>query len=358
MRVLNKTLYDSLQTYFGGVKLSNAGEEMISSQQVMGGVESRVGLKVEHPGEYYRVNCPHCSDTIQRLYINHRWGVRDDDRRLNLYLMVCYNENCYADSDTRRELYDILTTTTSELKGISRCHIKPGKTVNSSLEVMNMPGQCTRLDLLPPDHQACVYLAQRQYDPERLGKFYGVQYCEDSHLYLARGRIIAPVYCKGKMTGYQARPPYDCDWKATKTVKWWTGPGTPRSRVFYNYDNASKFRTGVIVEGPADVWGFGPMCHGVMGSTITRQQCQLFVRAHKYGSGILLLDPEEMQKKRTRDVISYMKGKLKYGFAAVTLPSGKDPGSLERAWARDFVYHEAKKQGVRVSWKRKSNGTS
>src|SRR5205085_9645610 len=55
----------------------------------------RYRLQVDWPGEYYAVSCPYCSDTRQRLWINHRWGKYVPELKLdNLFLAICFNEDC------------------------------------------------------------------------------------------------------------------------------------------------------------------------------------------------------------------------------------------------------------------------
>ena len=350
MRVLNPTLYRALERSFQHVRLSCAGEEMIPNYST--DLYGKKRLNMEHGGEYYRVNCPKCGDTRGRLYFHYLWGVKDKyTGTRNLWSMVCYNENCWSDPLQRVSMFDRLNAIAGVLPN---ARILKGKALTVP-EEMPWPGDCIPLHELPGDHKANVYLAGRGYDPERLGRFYDVRYCADSYLFLARERIIAPVLFKGKMVGFQARCTYDMDWKREGAPpKWWTAKGTPRARVFYNGDVAKTFRTGVVVEGPGDVWGFGPMAQAVMGSTVTGYQQKLLVNNFKNGSLVVLLDPEEMKKREKIEKLQIaFKDKFRYGCAFVALPDGTDPGGLDREISRSYVWHEAKKQGVKVSWLRK-----
>jgi hypothetical protein len=334
---------------FGHVKIGSEGEAMIASYRT----EFRSGkeqLNIIHPGEAYRVCCPRCHDTRFRLYINHRWGVRDERGRLNLWLIICHNEGCFSSRRVRDDLYDDLEERAGVLQ---KARVREGKVIDLDSIQIEPPGQCTRLDKLPESHPANRYLANRFYNPERLGRFYGVGYCEQSFWYLAQQRVYAPLIMDGKLRGWQVRYIGEMDWRSDEAPpKWWSCPNMKKSHVIYNFDEMRKFRTGVIVEGPGDVWGFGPMAGATLGDTLSNQQQRLVISAFKLYNGVLLYDPTSMSKPTTERVAEKVGSALKGGLAPVTLPSG-DPGSLDRGFMREYVKKEAKAMGVKVSWKRR-----
>ena len=95
MKPLNPYLYKLLKDHFGHVRVSNTGVAQVGEYHKSAfGAEKR--LELVEPGEYYQVCCPHCNDTRFRLYINHMWGRNDKLGNRNLWLAVCYNENCLA----------------------------------------------------------------------------------------------------------------------------------------------------------------------------------------------------------------------------------------------------------------------
>lgn len=353
---LNPILFERLKRLFGRVRISNPGQAMVASyRQKSDGYKA---MEILNPGEYYQVCCPRCNDTRFRLYINHRWGHRDPQNgSLNMWLVVCYNEDCYTSEEARLDLYE-------QVAGIDRVTlnnstIREGEVVTIAREMV-LPGTHYPLHTLPETHPANAYLAGRFYDPERLGRFYNVGYCPDSHYFLARNRIIAPVYQDKVLKGWQARHIGDLDWKAEDAPpKWWSCPGMDRSKLLYNLDNALQYRTGVLVEGPGDVWSFGPMAMACFGSTITGVQQKLFAAAFSRGSGVLLLDPDvrktESKLRKVEEIAeSYrLKKAFQYGIAVVWLPDGTDPGSLERKFLREYVADEAGKQGVKVDWRKR-----
>jgi len=67
-----------------------------------------------------------------------------------------------------------------------------------------------------------------------------------------------------------------------------------------------------------------------------------------------LYDPDvkrdKNKKKSLEELISSLKSQL--DLAVVWLPEGRDPGSLDRQFMRDYVKSEAKKQNINVSWEK------
>ena len=351
MKLLNNMLYQMLKYHFSEVHVTCAGEAMQATYR-RHAVTKEWYLDIEHPGEYYVVCCPLCGDTRFRLNINHRWGVTDEKGHINLWLAICFNEKCLESSgghDRRVELWETIVAGDERL---SKAKIAKGKEIPLEDIKADWPGPCTRLDLLPGHHKAYQYVLGRGFDPAVIGKFHNVHYCEDSVLYLARHRLIIPIYHRGELKGWQARFVGDLDWKKVKfPPKYYTMRGTPRRSLLYNLANASKYETGVIVEGPTDVWSLGPMAVCTLGATMTQPQRQDFVKRFKHHSAVLCYDPEEFEKPAVKKLVTALHDKFDGGFACIKLPAGTDPGSLARPLLRNFIAEQAKQQGVQVSWK-------
>ena len=358
---LNPLLYGKLERVFGRVIIANEGQAMLAryagNPTAPRGADGQIRqeLVISNPGEYYKVNCNKCNDTRHRLWFNHRWGVQDEQGRRNLWLAVCYNEGCYGNYEELKELLDEM----SGLANMSHRDILPGKKVTGTPD-LQMPGPTTPLHKLPADHPANAYLASRYYDPEQLGRFYGVGYCHSSDYYLARNRIIAPVYQIKDgvvhLKGWQARHIGEADWHVTP--KWWTSPGMKKSHLLYNLPNARLYRTGVVVEGPGDVWGFGPMACATFGSSLGQEQERQLAKAFE-GLPLVFLWDSDVQQDATKkakydDMIDRLSNSGSYaGVASVILPEGTDPGSLDRQCMRPYVAAEALKQGVKTDWRRR-----
>jgi len=355
MEVLNPSLYTRLQRKFGTVKIANQGEAQVGMyRDEYDFVEGRKVSKLHlvHPGEYYVVNCPFCNDSKYRLYVNHMWGVRDEEGATNLWLAMCFNETfCMADYRNRAALLEDLTEHPDD---IARVRIREGTEVDIDKIEVDWPGPMTRVDELPRDHIATQYLIGRGFDPDRIGKFYNVHFCHSSFRWMAVDKLIIPVYENKVLKGWQARPPKEMNWSLPDSPpKYYTCPGTPRRMLVYNLANASQYKTGVVVEGTTDVWGFGPMACCTLGDSMTHFQRKKICKAFEDQTLILLYDPEAMQKPKVKTLMQILDDDMKGRFCAVTLPEGRDPGNMERSFCREYVRQEARKKGIRVSWKKR-----
>lgn len=346
--VLNQPLYRQLKRLFRKVKISNEGEA--AEYRPVHDVEGNPNLFFTHTGEYYQVCCPFCADTRFRLYVNHLYGKTDTFGRTMKFLAVCYNDTaCMSKMDNVDSLWDDLSAGDDDY--LRKATVNRGSTIPVVAQETTWPGPCLKLSKLPSSHHAIQYLESRGFDPDYIGSRFDARYCVDSHYFLCRDRLIIPVYDRDKLKGWQAR--FIGEWKKGMAPKYFTFPGMPRRSLIYNFDEARHFQTGIIVEGPTDVWSLGLMGVCTFGSTMTAIQARRFFGAFKHRTAVLLFDPEEYAKKGTQRLIRIFKAKMPDRFAALKLPEGTDPGSLGRSFLRDFIYQEAWDQfRVRVSYKR------
>lgn len=352
---LNRTLYRRLKATFGHVKIRNQGEAQ-SRKLTTDLVTGRRRPKINYPGEYYAVCCPFCNDTRFRLYLNHMYGKDDEIGQPQKHLAHCFNAGCplsNGDWPTLEKLAEMLTG--HRYYDLRRAEVSVGKVVDVEKLRAEWPGEVIRVDRLEPSHPAAQYLRSRDFDPVQIGKNYNVHWCSASVRKICQDRLIIPVYHNRKMVGWQARAIYECDWKKSPFPKYYTAPGTPRRNVLYNFDNAKKFKTIVVVEGPTDVWRFGPQAVSTLGAALTVPQ-QLMISKHFANmSGVLLFDPDIKDKMtvKTDAAVEQLSKDLKSGFCKVELPEGSDPGSLARGFLRSYVREQARQQKVKVSWKRR-----
>jgi hypothetical protein len=352
---LNAVLFRRCKATFGQVKIRNEGEKQTRrlSQDLKTGKPKPV---IKYPGEYYAVCCPFCNDTRFRCYINHRYGTEDELGIPQTYLATCFNAGCplaMKDRHTYDQLEDMLMG--KFLHQLRRPTIREGREVNLDEIRATWPGKVTRLDKLPPTHEAVAYLAGRGFDPEMIGRFYNVHWCYQSTRFICEDRIVIPIYHNKRMVGWQVRPAYDTDWKSTGLPKYYTAPGTPRRRILYNFGNAVRYRFGVIFEGVTDVWKLGPQACCTLGATLTQQQQSLFARGFRNYAGGLGFDGdlnEELREKLT-EIAADMHPRLKSGFCLLEFMKEYDPGSLDRGVLRPFIAQQAEQQGIRVSWKKR-----
>ena len=339
---LNEKLIRALTRDFGDVKVAKEGEAM-SYKIVPDPVNGGKHISVQYSGEEYRICCPFCSDTRNRLWINHRWNTTDP--ATNYYFGVghicCFNDGCdinqFSDRETRRKCHDMLVR---QMKPYMRrgMGLQPKATKKREIKAVKLPEKCIPLDTLPDNHPAIAYLRDdRGYDPYAKAIEWQLQYCATDENPLVANRIIIPINYNGMLIGWQARyigdkPPSD------NIPKYYTMPGTPKNQLLYNYDRAKATRFGVIVEGATDVWQVGRQGVALLGSSVSPQQARLIAATWGKTGICVLVDPDlvlKMRKKahvpteyeKIRDAL-LKPGLFAWGALEVVIPQGTDPGSF------------------------------
>lgn len=353
--VLNRALYWRCEATFKNVRIQNHGEQQVEVES-LDLKSGKVIKKITHWGETYAVCCPLCNDTRFRCHINYKYGTNDVYGKAQTRLVVCYNGGCPLQQKTK-DAYDRLEHMLCghSLVSLRTVTVLPGRVSSTKAEPVDWPGEVVRLDKLPKEHPACQYLSQRNFKPDVIGRFWDVHWCTASTRAICANRLIIPIYRDNILVGWQARAAYDTDWKQSHSPKYYTAPGTPKSKILYNLKNAANYQTGIIVEGVTDAWRVGPQAVCTFGASISVAQKQLFVSAFRQHSGILLYDPDLKDKvlDNANNAIAELKSSLAGGFCGVTLPQGTDPGSLDRVFLRQYIVNEAAKQNVRVVWTRR-----
>lgn len=288
-RPLNTLLYNGLVRRFGSVKVINPGREAVELQSV-----TLNGVKIDYKfGEYYTVNCPWCGDTRHRLYISYMWGMFDPEvGNKHKNLIWCQSgKGCYKGSPARIDQldYEVYGAMPHQIRTVQ--NIAKG-VAYASTDVVEPPGAVIALRDLPSTHPAVQYLGIRGFNPTVLSDLFGVGYCEEAApLYpLMQGRIVIPVYTKGRYVGWQGRYVGDIDWKRFRTPKYYNSSQFPKSMHLYNYDNANRYRIVCLVEGVATVWSLGPQFTACFGSSVSLPQAQQAAELCREGYLVLLLD--------------------------------------------------------------------
>ncbi len=405
--VLNPVLYQRLQSAYGRVTVAHRGLEFDYDTHI----DPFTGqLRLDKHGacENYRVNCPFCGDKRQRLYFNYPYGQKLKDGRVGTMLVHCMRRGCLRDPENRWLVWDRLKAGGRPLTGAR---------LNQALAIerpthCSLPGTCPRLVDLPMHHKANSYLIVRGFDPVELSRLHDLRYCSqcfDVRLSPAIGRIIIPIRRKGKVVGWQGRYVGDINFKREDIPKYFNWPHMDKSSWVIELAKARRYHTGVIVEGYPSVWRVGRMCMPLLGQTLNDQQIRMIKRAFRGGAVVYLPDPDvwadrpeappadasEGAKQKYHTLMERWRkheeftGKLRRMFgrggltaqadegeevesppggkfadsvqddsevplALVRLPDGFDPGDLDTDLARDFIQHEAGKQGVKVRWRRRS----
>ena len=248
-------------------------------------------------GTEFIIDCPFCSH--HKLSVNAKKGV-----------WQCWH--CHETGTVRR------------LLGRS-VKVEPRPVVEKPKERgYTPPGTLVPLDLLPEDHEACLYLATRKFDPKELSRNFGLSYCNHGRefaggVFNTSGTIVIPVVENGVQTAWQSRLLYDPDkvpendkpaygfkydadrGKYIVPPKYFTMPGFRKGEHFFNFDQASKFDFVVVTEGAFDAMRVGRCAVAGFGKGLSETQIEILRSCWKVV--ILLLDPDaesDQEKLRIR----------------------------------------------------------
>lgn len=363
-KLRNPELYRRLCAVFGrkGVvirKAGQAGEFGKVSYEYQGYQKFKTDKTGTSVGEEYAVSCPlGCGDTRGRLAINHLWGTEDKytGKRI-LWLCHCYNEDCQADYENRKRLSNMIF-------GDELVSLRIDETVNvvPVKRRLTLPG--TMLDILSlaksqPGHPAVQFAYAKGYDIEELSTRYGVGYCGSSNYGggIIEGRLVAPWYVtrngKSELAGWTAR-------RLREDIEpKWCHSATATGGTVYGLGEARQYHTIVVGEGPGDKWGIGGPGCATLGKGVSTEKAKLIAGAIGDDSSrliVVLQDPDQDAKARAKGKPHHIEQALeeirkfaKCPTIGVYLPSGTDPGGLERSYIWDYIYREAKGQGVKAS---------
>ena len=319
---LNPALYNVLGGMFGRAIIARQGEALYG-RPVNTLAESRQ-FALTSSGEYYRVNCPFCSDTRQRLWINHRWGVGPEYMPRERMWWAAYCYNCEFDWEGRQRLRSMVYTPGKFRRKVL---IYPGQVYSGELYEINDPGECIPINELPAGHHAAEYLTYRELDLDVMAKDYDVKFCvkalPESHM--AQDRIIFPVRMDNKYVGWQARYAGDLNWKQAGVPKYYNVRGVPRRQWLYGYDHARAFNFCIIVEGVTDVIAVGPPAVALLGKSMSMPQFQnIFAN---WSQVILALDDDAYYESEMLFHTMQQQGII---VNRVNMPAKTDPASIIR----------------------------
>ena len=321
---LNPDLYQALTVSFTSVSVSGDNElrQVLTLPDWQDG--GRLRSQVVASGEQYRVDCPYCNDTRQRLYFSYQWAVSDPDGNDNLHLVKCFNEDCLASKPRQQDLLKRVYPLGRE----RRAGLAPPVAMPSPQPfVPSLPdGILVPVDQLPDAHPAVAYLRQRNFDPAAIWEAWQVRFCELS--VSARPsptqRLIIPIYALESQTvtrlaGWQARYVGDCP---AEVPKYLSCKGMKKSHLLYGLPEA-RSRSGpvVIVEGPTDVWRLGPGAVALFGKDMSLPQRQLLDQ-HLPGRHVVVMLDRDAQD----NAAELQRTLLNRGRVAVLagLPDGRD----------------------------------
>jgi hypothetical protein len=348
MTSLNQSLFQALRQ-FGEVRITSPGARLEATYQEM--PDGRVRMQVISAGEYLRINCPYCNDTRFRLWINHRWGLKDPHTGTrNRWLAICYNEDCLAAEANRQDLIS-RTSWYHREAGAGRVKIAVGRAEPVGRPIP-LPGDYVPLDELKRGHHARRYLRDRGYNPDTLARDWSIGFSREACCLSRRaGRLLIPLYRieKGKPVcwGWQARA---IDPDDEQRAKYFTAPGLKKSQLLYGLERVDAGTGPILIcEGATDVWRAGKNAVALLGKNASTEQVCL-IRKHFRGRPLAVaLDPDARDTARML-VRGLRQARLKSVLhpdetpvVLVRLPDGQDPGDCtrEQLWglAEDTLRH-------------------
>jgi hypothetical protein len=340
MSVLNLALYRALVASFGKVIIAHEGARM--DARYIRQPDGRTRLISQSSGEYYRVNCFACRDTKHRLWINHRWGIKDAQTGTkNRWLAICFNEDCLREEQNRVELIE-RTTWYHREAGAGRVVIRPGHVEDAGRPVP-LPRDFRPLAELKPNNPVVRYLKERGFDPAEIADLWAVGYSrKEAYCLSSYGRMVIPIYRlmngRPECWGWQARRVRGADHEP----KYFTAPGLRKSSLLYGLERLESGKGPVLVcEGPTDVWRAGRDAVAVLGKHASADQVRLLAR-HALGRPVVVALDEDARAE-AEDLAAAL-AETRAGsvlhpdpspVTVLALPAGQDPADLARRdlWA-------------------------
>lgn len=321
---LNPTLYSLLQRKFGDIKIANEGCSAHVQNYPDPFHPGRFITQADTWGEYYCVNCPFCKDTRQRLWVNHLYGSEyDKNRRLYTHLANCYNEGCLSKPGRREQLEDLVFGYGKPI--MTRVPIKAG-TAEYAHRATEPPGEVVPVDQLYDGHPARDYLVSRGFDPAELAKDFHiglVTKAASDRLRITQNRLYIPILFNSRLVGWQARAVGD----NANGPKYFNGPGTSKSKMLYNYDQAARQPYLVVVEGVPSVWRLGAAAVALFGKTMSLWQ-QTTIATTWAGKPVFVMLDADAQQEMTETVKALTKRAVQV--VPVYLPDKRDPADYPR----------------------------
>lgn len=345
--MINEWLYKRLQRVFGKVSIANEGTPLIVTEFI-DPITGKKKVHIDQRGETYCVNCPFCeiltngrSDTKQRLWINHCYGVSGHSTGRRFWgLAHCYNEDCLSVEEFREALKSIVYGFETPPKNVRQLKHVP---IDYPAYEVELPTGLVPINSLPSSHPASQFLESRGFDRNYLYEVFKIQYAEeiDVRYPMMHNRIIIPVYVKGKLVGFQGRSVREGE------IKYLTAKKTRISEALYGYDvfpRDGKAKIVFLVEGAPDVWRIGPGALGMCGTHLSHSKVQL-IEDLGVDFVFVIFDGDIATNPHGMSLVNSVKFKLeKQGIPHIIriLPDGKDPADFSKEELYDFIIKEVR----------------
>lgn len=335
--MLNENLYNLLENVFGDVRIHSENEAAtikglpVRPPSVITGNEHFVSGKQVTGGEKYSVCCPFCGDSNFHLWFNYLYNSEVTYNKWKLKfsrnLVVCFRRGCTMDDNNIRKLQDSLSGKRVQFD------LSPG-TLRKRKKKRQDPSTT-----YPPGHDLCDEQADRRVldylknvrglDPEYLQNTW-YMYEAPVFYYNHESCLIIPVEFSGKLAFWQARYPSDKDIPQGRE-KYYTAKGSSPSKVLYNFDRASKSKTGVVVEGVFDAIYLPYNAVSIFKSSASPKQYEMLREC--WDELILVPDRNDKEGQSIENFTELFKqlkkDKPDNYYYLLDIPEGCDPGDLK-----------------------------
>ena len=124
-------------------------------------------------------------------------------------------------------------------------------------------------------------------------------------------------------------------------------PGSRKSTLLYNFDNAKGSPFVVVFEGITDVWRLGSPGVALLGKSLSYQQRTLLQQTWCNNEPIIVvLDPDAQEE--SEGILHEMQNTGHNPVVRVQLPVGMDPADYDRSALWNIIYSQAAKIGVHL----------
>ena len=176
------------------------------------------------------------------------------------------------------------------------------------------------------------YLESRGFDHRYLENIFHIKYTGQISRYKTserkidfKYRIIIPIYINEKLVNFTARDVTDMADDKYKNCPTDDALVTTKNAI-YGYDNLIG-DTGVLVEGPTDVWNLGLGAAGILGLKYTEEQIKLLYRKGMR-RWVLFFDNEPMAQKIAKNLAKEMGSFANEVFILEPDKDISDPGEM------------------------------
>lgn len=268
----------------------------------------------------YKICCPYCPgrgkspDKSYKLYIN---GTPGHKRYGAYQCWRCGKKGSVSDI-VKIDLAQVSADAASYEQNYNRM------AVDKVVMPYGNNGGLINIAALDDEHPAIQYLTRvraRTFDPKYLSTVFNVHYCNIGRLfantYDTSNTLIFPITMidgtgAEVIKGWQSRLLYDPDsltetdmgalgyqrkedGSFEKPPKYFTMPGIKKGSILYNFSQARRYKTVVVVEGVFDAFAVGPAAVATFGKGLTETQINLLKTY--WDDVVLLLDPGDASRE-------------------------------------------------------------